>query len=49
MDKTLKDQFVKEYFRNLKESGYELNGAMYIQMEKDLYIAWLEEKVKGLK
>jgi hypothetical protein len=42
-----RDNFRKEYFAKIKEDGYELNGQMFVQMEKDLYIEWLETKLQN--
>ena len=41
------DEFRKEYFEKLKKEGYELNGQIFVQMEKDLYIEWLETKLQN--
>ena len=41
------DNFRKEYFEKIKEDGYEINGQMFVQMEKDLYIEWLETKLQN--
>ena len=40
-------EFRREYFLKLKEDGYELNGQIFTQMEKDLYIEWLEVKLQN--
>ena len=40
-------EFRKEYFGKLKKEGYELNGQIFAQMEKDLYIEWLETKLQN--
>ena len=40
-----REQFRKEYFDQAKEAGYQVNGQMFIALEKDLYIAWLENKI----
>lgn len=40
-------EFRKEYFEKLKKEGYELNGQMFVQMEKDIYIEWLEAKLQN--
>ena len=41
------DEFRKEYFEKLKKEGYELNGQIFVQIEKDLYIEWLETKLQN--
>ncbi len=40
-------EFRKQYFAKIKDDGYELNGQMFAQMEKDLYIEWLEAKLQN--
>ena len=40
-------EFRKEYFGKLKKEGHELNGQIFVQMEKDLYIEWLETKLQN--
>lgn len=40
-------EFRKEYFEKIKKEGYELNGQMFVQMEKDIYIEWLEAKLQN--
>ncbi len=40
-------EFRKEYFGKLKKEGYELNGQIFVQMEKDIYIEWLETKLQN--
>ena len=40
-------QFREEYFAKIKKDGYELNGQMFVQMEKDLYLEWLEEQLQN--
>jgi NADH pyrophosphatase NudC (nudix superfamily) len=40
-------EFRKQYFAKIKDDGYELNGQMFAQMEKDLYIEWLETKLQN--
>lgn len=43
--KCLRDQFTKEYFDKINTDGYEINAPIYLQIEKDLYIEWLENKI----
>ena len=43
----LKEQFRKEYFAKAKEDGCEVDGQMFVVVEKDLYMKWLETKLQN--
>ena len=43
----LKGQFRKEYFAKAKEDGCVVNGQMFVEVEKELYIEWLETKLRS--
>ena len=43
---TLKEQFLKEYFDKAEAEGLKINGMMFIKVEQNLYIEWLEKKIK---
>ena len=43
----LKGQFRKEYFAKAKEDGCVVNGQMFVEVEKELYIEWLETKLRN--
>jgi hypothetical protein len=43
----LQKQFREEYFAKIKADGYKINGQMFIEMEKELYIEWLETKLQN--
>lgn len=46
MNGNLKNKFREEYFKSLKDQDLELNGQVFVSIEKDLYIEWLENKIK---
>lgn len=43
------DDFIKDFREEAEREGKVIDGAMFIQMEKDLYIRWLENKLDKLQ
>lgn len=39
-------EFHREFYKNAKNSGYEVNEQMFSQHEQGLYIEWLEGKLE---
>jgi hypothetical protein len=45
---TSREEFKKEYFREAEEQGYPVDTQIFMRLEDQLYIKWLEKKVDDL-